>query len=428
MKINLEIVRTVLKQALGFNSFVASFITEVSEDKTHPTAGITKDGKLIYNPEFVDEYVACKEDLFSLIFHELLHPMFGHFIYGCSELENIAADAIINAVISTVFAKNSSYGNLFKKTHSAKGLDGIMRPDSNMYNSRYNKLYTMLYHNYMGKDSLTTGELIQTLKILTQTDNLSSVLLIGTHGGSKENSKALPQDILTRFAEELKRTAKETVSNCAGNNRHLMDLFLEALQTHLSIKKVLLQKFATKRKIDKFKELFSERRSSVTPIPINPSKRDLILLSAGIYPCYFHNKVSKPATKNRGLAIYLDVSGSVNSYLPKILGILKNLRKEITTIFQFSNKVVETSFESLLRGNIKTTYGTDFDCIAKSILEHGFDKAVIITDGFASMKTDLKEQLKQSCLITLTILFDKATTCYDFAIFGDVVALEDVCS
>ena len=40
MKITLELVRQVLKEALGFDSFVASFITEVREDKDHPTAGI----------------------------------------------------------------------------------------------------------------------------------------------------------------------------------------------------------------------------------------------------------------------------------------------------------------------------------------------------------------------------------------------------
>jgi len=79
MKITLELVRQVLKEALGFDSFVASFITEVREDNNHPTAGIAKDGVLAYNPEFVSRYVTCKEDMFSLIFHELLHPMFGHF-------------------------------------------------------------------------------------------------------------------------------------------------------------------------------------------------------------------------------------------------------------------------------------------------------------------------------------------------------------
>jgi len=80
MKITLETVREVLRDALGFESFTAAFITSVTEDPGHPTAGISKDGKLCYNPEFVSRYVSSTEDLFSLIFHELLHPMFGHFI------------------------------------------------------------------------------------------------------------------------------------------------------------------------------------------------------------------------------------------------------------------------------------------------------------------------------------------------------------
>lgn len=425
MKINLEIVRTVLKQSLGFDSFVASFITEVREDSNHPTAGITKDGLLIYNPEFTDKYLSCKEDLFSLIFHELLHPMFGHFIYNNGEIENIAADAIINAVISTVFGRHSSYGNLFRKTHDERGLEGLMRPGSTMHNNRYNKIYCMLYQNYIGKDAMTTGELIQSLKILTQSENLSAVLLIGTHG---QLQNRFSQENHVKFAEELREIAKASMSRSSGNYKSIIEIFMEALKTHLSIKKLLLQKFATKRKIDKFKELFQKKKIGVTPIPINPSKRNLVLLSAGIYPCYFHNNISETTKQDKGLAIYLDVSGSVNDYLPKILGILKNLRREITSIFQFSNQVVETSFDSLLKGNIKTTYGTDFNCIAKSILDRGFDKAVIITDGYASMNSDLREQLKKTGLITITILFDRANTCYDFSLFGDVITLEDACA
>ena len=94
MRINLETVREVLKDALGFDSFVAGFISEVVEDAQVATAGITIEGRLSYNSEFVEKHVLCRKDLFGLVFHELLHPMFGHFIYGNGELENIAADAI----------------------------------------------------------------------------------------------------------------------------------------------------------------------------------------------------------------------------------------------------------------------------------------------------------------------------------------------
>jgi hypothetical protein len=204
-------------------------------------------------------------------------------------------------------------------------------------------------------------------------------------------------------------------------------MLMEALRTHLSIRKALLRRFVTKRKVDHFKELFRERRITVSPIPIHPSKRDLVMIAAGAYPIHFHNDISRPQQRDRGLAVYLDVSGSVNDHLPKILGILRGLRREIKSIFQFSNKVVETSFESLLKGNIETTFGTDFNCIAQSILERSFEKAVIITDGYASMNDDLKPQLKQHGVKTLTILFAGATECEDFAEFGDLVQLEDVC-
>ena len=51
---------------------------------------------------------------------------------------------------------------------------------------------------------------------------------------------------------------------------------------------------------------------------------------------------------------------------------------------------------------------------------------MIITDGYASMSDDLKQRLKRHGLVTLTILFDDAQTCEDFAQFGEVVLLKDV--
>ena len=178
MRITLELVRQVLKEALGFDSFVASFITEVREDNNHPTAGIAKDGVLAYNPEFVSRYVTCKEDMFSLIFHELLHPMFGHFIYDSGKIENIAADAIINAVISTLYPDQSREGSLFKKTHSPRGLGGLMRPSSRMQNSRYRRVYEKLYPGMRRtEDTMTTASVLHytalCLRKITRTNSLS---------------------------------------------------------------------------------------------------------------------------------------------------------------------------------------------------------------------------------------------------------------
>lgn len=431
MKITLDIIRQVLKEAFGYNSFIASFITEVCESASHPSAGISKDGTLYYNPDFVTRYITNKEDLFSLIFHELLHPMFGHFIYENGLLENIAADAIINAAISILYPEESRNGALFKKTHNPKGLDGLMRPMSRMGNSRYKLVYNRLYYQHMSHENkITTGELIQTLKILTPKENLSAILLIGTHNikGGRSSNDRLPAEVVTRMADEIKQSIQVKASMQAGYFENLLSLLIEALKTHLSIRRVLLMKFQTKRKLDKFIELYNKKRIGVSPLCIYPSKRDLVLLAAGIYPSHFHNRLFHPQKRHRGLAIYLDVSGSVNQYLPKILGILKNMQREITTIFQFSNKVVETPFTALLKGEIQTTHGTDFDCIAQSIIERGFDKAIIITDGYASMNDDLKKQLTKQKLSTLTILFDDIQECEAFEPFGEIVLLEDICN
>jgi hypothetical protein len=433
MKITLETVRSILRESLGRESFVASFVKSVEETETCPTASISSEGVLQYSPAFATKYVACDEDLFCLVMHEIMHPMFGHFIYKSGHLENVAADMVINASISLLFQEASACGSLFRKTYQPHGMEGLLRPLSRMYDSRYGNLYDVFYGNRHKEDQLTTGEVIQALKVLTPSYDANAILLIGSHApGETGNGKdapslsGLPAESLCRIAEDLKRAAKCPNNRMAGQGENLYDLFLEAIKTHLSIRKVLLQKFATKRKVDRFKQNVHRSAIGVSPIPLHPSKRDFVLLAAGIPPFHYHNHVQRVATKRHGLAVYLDVSGSVNEYLPEIVGILSSLKAELTSIFLFSNKVVEIPFKALLAGQVQTTYGTDFDCIAESIIERGFDKAVILTDGYASLREDKQTELKKRKLQALTILFGGKTDCEEFSPLGDVVQLADI--
>jgi len=270
------------------------------------------------------------------------------------------------------------------------------------------------------------------LKVLTPITEATAILLLGSHGGKAEGKQdgsdlgGLTAETLCRIAEDLKKSAQSPESRRAGYGDNLYELFLEAIKTHLSIRKLLLQKFATKRKVDRFKQAVHRPAVAVSPIPLHPSKRDLVLLSAGIAPFHYHNHVQRVVTKEQGLAVYLDVSGSVNDYLPDIVSILSSLKAELISIFLFSNKAVETPFNALLAGHVQTTYGTDFNCIADSIVERGFDKAVILTDGYASLDEDKQAELKTHKLQALTILFGGKTDCDEFAPFGDVVQLEDI--
>ncbi len=432
MKITLETVRGILRKSLGRESFVASFVRFVEESPNCPTACISSEGVLQYNPAFAARHIACDEDLFCLVMHEIMHPMFGHFIYQGGQMENLAADMVINASISLLFPDASGDGHLFKKTYEPRGMEGLLRPLSRMYDSRYGRLYDTLYSCGWGAPNLSTGEVIQTLKVLTPVTEVRTVLLFGSHGGQAagrpvgDSLGGLSAETLSRIAEDLRKSAKSPKSRWAGRGHSLYELFLEAIKTHLSIRKVLLQKFATKQKVDRFKQSIQRTAIGVSPIPLHPSKRDFVLLAAGIPPFHYHNHVQRAAVKELGLAVYLDVSGSVNDSLPEIVGVLSSLRTELTTIFLFSNRVVEVPFKTLLAGHLKTTYGTDFDCIAESILERSLDKAVILTDGYAGLNGDKQAELKKRKLQALTILFGGKTDCEEFAPFGDVVQLSEI--
>jgi len=433
MEITLGVVRELLRDALGFDSFVAGFVRSVNADGRVQTACINEHGDILYSPEFVSEHVRTREDLFGLVFHELLHPFFRHYAYGGGKLENLACDAVINAAISEIFSEQSGKGSLFRRLYRTEGIEMILRPGCNTADhSRYAGIYRNLYPNWWsGPGKLTTGEMIQSLKVLADGVNVGAILLLGSHGqGGKENESpgAGPSaEILEHLAGEVKEAMEAMAGGKrAGYSASLSDMLLKALRTHMSLKRRMLRDFLTRSKADRFREPDRHRARQSSPIPISPGKRDIVLLAAGIYPVYFHNRTSRPRdSRHRGLAIYLDVSGSVNEYLPRVIGILRRLKSDIETIFLFSNRVVEARFTDLVeKGQVDTTMGTDFDCVAESILKGNFEKAVVITDGYASMNNENQELLKQKGVKILTIAFEKDQDCEELAPFGPVVPLE----
>ncbi len=427
MNITLQTVRETVRDVFGRDSYVAGLINRIEPSDTCPTASINADGVMKYNPDFVEEHITCKQDLFCLICHEMMHPMLNHFVFNQGTLENVAMDMVINATISVLYEKPSGKGNLFRKLYPERGIEGLLRPESRMNSSRYARLYDSFYCCYSSQGSLSTGEAITSLKVLTSSDAAASLMLLGSHDG-KENGcgKAFSSEALARIAEELKHGAVVPGWHRSGFGMLLYAMFVDILKTHLSMKKVLLQRFVTKQKVDKFKQAMHRPRIGVSPIPIRPSKRDFILLAAEIPPFHYHNQAYRMHQEEHGLAIYLDVSGSVNEHLPEIIGVMRNLKSDLKTILLFSNKVAEVPFKSLLKGKVETTYGTDFDCIAEHILENKYGKAVIMTDGYASMKKANQEALEKQKVNTLTVLFGGKKECSEFGRFGDVVQLEDV--
>ena len=427
MHIDLHTVRDVLTRTLGHDSFTAGFVTAAIEDPAIPTAGINAKGELRYNPDFVRNNVRTGVDLFCLVFHEVLHPVFGHFIHPEDEIANIACDAIINSAISNLFAEVSGTGSLFKRIYPDRDLPAILRPDSQLRFSRYERLYDYLYPRAKQQTKLSAGEVIQTLRALVTAAPMK-ILLIGSHGpaGAKgESRQSFPAAAVAGISKDFLASLPAN-SNGAGCWDHIKELLVEVLKTKKTIRQSLLAGYTTARKLDGFFDEGQRLRRITSPFPINPSRRDLVLLSAGLWPGLFRNRQPEIVRKQKGIAIFLDVSGSVNDHLPAIIGLLARFRDRIRTIHLFSNAVVDVSFGALCQGTVQTTYGTDFDCIARTILAREYERAVVMTDGYGGLKEENGAALKKAGSRILTILFAEKKECPEFAPFGEVVKLEDV--
>ncbi len=232
--------------------------------------------------------------------------------------------------------------------------------------SRYARLYDSLYENGSLGARPSTGEVIHALRILTPENDARQVTLLGAHGNRTGHADAFPAEMRSALAEAIRGAVNSQPGQAAGFGAYLQGLLVHVLDTHRSIRKLLLTRYTTHRKVDRFKRLFHRPRITVTPLPLRPSKRDLVLLAAGVAPFHYHNTTARPTTEDAGLAVYLDVSGSVNQHLPEIIGLLRHLKEDLRTIYLFSNQVAEVPFKDLLKGQVKTTYGTDFDCIEAS--------------------------------------------------------------
>ena len=431
MDIQLDSIRALLRTTLGYDSFTAGFVSAVSADQDVPTACINAKGRLRYNPEFVRQNVRTEADLFCLVFHELLHPAFGQFIHGNDELTNIACDAIINSVITNLFPEPSARGCLFTSFYPRRGLSAILRRDSKLNYSRYRRLYEHLYPcPSVHTTRLSAGEVIQTLKALAP-DGRHDIPLLGTHGESRGHDGSRSRiegwcDKLTADVSHEILAAIKAAGSGAGHFDSLMDLIVELLKTKVTIREDLLLGYATRKKLDRFFDDQQRPRRITSPFPTNPSRRDMVLLSAGVWPGLFRNRQAEVIRRQKGVAIYLDVSGSVNDSLPEILGVLSHYRSRIGSVYLFSNKVAEVEFTRLCAGHIQTTYGTDFDCVARSIVEKEYERSVVITDGYADLNEDNAAEMKKRGIRILTILFSGAEECEAFAPFGEVVKLEEM--
>jgi hypothetical protein len=417
-QIYLDQILDLLRNTFGYDSWIANgFIKEIyainEKDPLHkeiPTLAITKEGILYYNVSFWKAHVDTPNKVVEVITHELLHKVLGDFSRDYkenSELHNFASDSVINMTIYFMLG----HADLMQSFYGTKPPMGLLRPQSgnSMIRSKFGEIYGHLYDDsrYGNKDTdCSIDQVFSALKLIMP-KKYKKVVFLGSHDQNKdkgpdEETSTIDMDI---DSDTKSKIASEIVDKCkkAGSGSNLWNSMISLIHSTSNLRTRLLRDFSINKNINKITEYMKEQKIVSSVIPIDPCRRDLAMLAVGIIPVIWRNKINDTKKKNLGIAVYVDVSGSMCSILPKVAGIVYSLRKNIRKVFQFSNKIAETSIEELGRGVIRSTGGTDFDCIVEHAIDKDYQKIIIFGDGWAGISKEneilAKAKIKKVCMI-----------------------------
>ncbi len=145
------------------------------------------------------------------------------------------------------------------------------------------------------------------------------------------------------------------------------------------------------------------KSSGVLPFP---SRKEIFLLSRGVFPLFYPNYHYTKIMHNEKLHIYLDVSGSMKEELPYILFFLFSI-KDLwgKKLKGFSTELVDLSLKDIEKGIFYTTGGTDLNIPLIDAIENRKKRILIITDLLGRPSQKVINTVKQNNIKVYILLF-----------------------
>ena len=462
------------------------------------TACIGRRGKnlvISYNGEFIYNYASKPIEFAGIIAHEIFHEILDHLNFnryrGNHKLWNIAQDCIIQSTLARMNRPPKRNGDRYKDIpdsgfhitsvmegmYSLVGEESLLRPPNPIRRigrretSGDIEVDNLRQRLYPETGSSIVNEIDIYNFIKNRSKILESITLIGesssdTSKDSEEGNCKVPDKgkkpaensgEATDKAEEDKDRPKKGIGNlleeatiidiCEEVDKRAghSSVLTEKARRVIKRKSAYLEAALDQALVDSVKAKivagiginFRPLRSVI--IPADLTRSDLLQICTGSYPFFFSKRVHD--VKKAKVNIYIDVSGSCDSYIDWMYGCILDLTRiaEIRC-FLFSNKVVEISMEDIRKGKIVTTGGTDFDCIIEhSLLPENITevkKSIIFTDGCAHLSADLMIKAKKNDLQYIgaafsgdySVKYDQETRRYITIRRWETVSLKTFCS
>lgn len=374
----------------------------VHETETIPSAAVTCGDRtrLLVNPTFVERFCRSDEHLFLLVMHEMWHVLLGHTtLYGRpTQAHNMAFDALINAGLARQHPQ-AQYRGFFEELNRHDIFPQLLlRPPvgwpnkPNYQTSGPRGTEEILRRLYPPAGHTTTEPTYQELlDLLNSHVGPMEGNLIGDHETGQPDPLADPVflDAVRRVVENWPPPPELMRGRDSG--RELSPHWVQPETQHRpqreELKKILREVTRPNREGERQRRRIPTIMT-VGPGPLPNAKDRLqhakrILGSGLVLPSQtIAVAVRSPEPPEQAL-VYLDVSGSMVALLPHLVGLLAGpAKRRLVTVKQFSTAVEPLSAEELAQGALKTTSGTDIDCVLRDAARRKERVILLITDGY----------------------------------------------
>lgn len=383
-------------------------LMDVVESDKVPTAAVECriQPRLLINPSFVERHAETSEKLLMLVMHELHHVLLGHTrLFPCiTQTQNFVFDCVINALISRMFPEKEHTAFLTEYYSDKHFPVCLLRPPVR-WNGRnvmtlpkgirdlpkkccglVGEIYRALYSD----SGATYHEVYEVLPKLVPENALANIPLLGGHDAEGATTGDLDQrspilfDIVRGIVEKWPQPPDPIQGRSLADIIDERKIDVNPVPSNRTILRTLLRKVGNVSRSGRVRRNGAVQFPSQTPIPIF-DRRSTVLQGLGVKPLLHRGFVSvrRRTPVGERVHVYLDVSGSMDSVKGALCGAILDCKEFVDpTVHLFSTDVSDISLEEVRQGIVRSTGGTDIDCVADHLAKHRIRRACMVTDGW----------------------------------------------
>lgn len=361
--------------------------------------------------KFLKEYVVTPHDVLHLLLHEALHRLRGDLhrprptevpAGRARILANLAADMLVNAAIDRFLLRRAPKyfrrlydpdrlptnlllppGMLLGRAAGALAQKALAVAAEAKFSPPLARLYAAAW-----RGEITYAELLRGLAE-TLPEDLGAPRFLGDHDGPDDHEAwRWLDDTLGAGCDEGRR---------AGSGDAVDEERLESPPEPQEVRQMQEAVLAAVTNDAARPVRGPGPAPDRSVVPSSFGRRDLFFLAAGVWPTFFDRQLEGTGEDDRRVHVYIDVSGSTRRAWRYVYGLVLRLKSEIgEPVYLFSNRVVPVKHEDLATGAVRTTGGTDFDCVVEHALASRFRRILVVTDGEANLDGSLRRALLSS--------------------------------